>query len=401
MSDSQGAQNAANNNNDDDSSGDEAGFQPVASPSFIMSGTAGRAGFPADSGIDEANLHKPEDITAVFDDVSPSTPRWVPAIEKFLKDDCSVTEILEPAEIDELCNAAIGALSVEPSLLSIDVVEGSSLAIVGDVHGQFADLVHHILPQKGPKRSFLFLGDYVDRGPQSLEAICLLLALKVTYPRNVFMLRGNHEEAQTSRIYGFFSEAVQKYQNSGTDIWSRVNEVFCHIPVAALVTSANGQRRFFCAHGGLSPDLTDLARVRNIDRVDYGATLDNTSAAIMDGLLWSDPVQEGNSLRFRPNERGCGFVFGPAATQEFCADNNVTLVIRAHQMAMEGYNWSHNQLCLTVFSAPNYCGISNNLGAVAVVDSGLEPTFVQYKSAPSKAHVGPPAPMALPPFFFR
>jgi serine/threonine-protein phosphatase 2A catalytic subunit len=290
---------------------------------------------------------------------------------------------------------------VEPSLLDIEIAPGSSLAIVGDVHGQFADLVHHILPQKGPNRQFLFLGDYVDRGPQSLETIVLLLALKVTYPKHVYLLRGNHEEAQTSRIYGFYSEAVQKYEVNGTEVWSRVNEVFCHIPIAAVVSANEGRKRVFCAHGGLSPDLTDLQRVRSIDRVDYGATLDNTSAGIMDGLLWSDPITEGSSLRFRPNERGCGFVFGPVATQEFCSENKIAFVIRAHQMAMEGYNWSHSNLCLTVFSAPNYCGISNNLGAVLLMNDGLEASFVQYKSAPGKSHVGPPAPMSLPPFFFR
>ncbi len=139
--------------------------------------------------------------------------------------------------------------------------------------------------------------------------------------------------------------------------------------------------------------------ISEIDRVDYGATLDNAATHIIDGLLWSDPVPEGSALRYRPNDRGCGFAFGPKATEEFCGENNVSLVIRAHQMAMEGFAWNHGNLCLTVFSAPNYCGLSNNLGCVLLVDDRLETTFVQYKSAPSKNQTAPPV-RSLPPFFF-
>ena len=108
-------------------------------------------------------------------------------------------------EIRTLCLKSREIFLSQPILLELE----APLKICGDIHGQYTDLLR-LFEYGGfpPEANYLFLGDYVDRGKQSLETICLLLAYKIKYPENFFLLRGNHECASINRIYGFYDECM-------------------------------------------------------------------------------------------------------------------------------------------------------------------------------------------------
>merc|ERR1719409_807996 len=138
-----------------------------------------------------------------------ATTSWVPPTRRRIsgKPGKATQVSLKEEEIHSLVNKARKIFMAQPVLLELE----APLKIVGDVHGQYPDLLR-LFEYGGfpPEANYLFLGDYVDRGPQGLECICLLLAYKIKYPENFFMLRGNHECSSINRIYGFYDECKRR-----------------------------------------------------------------------------------------------------------------------------------------------------------------------------------------------
>ena len=156
------------------------------------------------------------------------------------------------------------------------------IKVIGDIHAQFQDLNRLFdLIGRVPQERLLFLGDYVDRGPQGIEVLVLLFSLKIRHRHRIYILRGNHETPSVNKIYGFYNECAMKY---GVGLWWDFQACFNRIPMAGLVS-----KRILCVHGGVSPEVTSLDVIRNIVRpcepLDRGLLID---------LLWSDPTNKGD-----------------------------------------------------------------------------------------------------------
>lgn len=243
------------------------------------------------------------------------------------------------------------------------------VVVCGDIHGQFEDLMElFTISGPIPEVNYLFMGDYVDRGYSSVECVSLLLCLKVRYPNRVTILRGNHESRQTTKIYGFYDECVEKYGTA--QMWTIFTGLFNFMPLAAIVDNC-----IFCLHGGLSPSAKTIDRIQSINRIQ-----EIPHDGPMSDLLWSDP---GENTGWGQSPRGAGFYWGSDISKEFIAKNNLTNIYRAHQLVMGGYNWEHSNQVATIFSAPNYCYRCGNDAAVMELSDNLVYKPITYKSAPN------------------
>ena len=245
----------------------------------------------------------------------------------------------------------------QPMLLELE----APIKICGDIHGQYPDLLR-LFDYGGvpPESNYLFLGDYVDRGKQSLEVICLLFAYKVKYPENFFLLRGNHETQSINKIYGFYDECKRRY-NPG--LWKLFTQCFDCLPVAALI-----DEKIICMHGGLSPDFRSFDLIRDISR-----PTDVPDKGLLCDLLWADPDKD--TAEWGENERGVSYTFGTKVVEQILDKHDLDLVCRAHQVVEDGYEFFAGRRLVTIFSAPNYCGEFDNAGAMMSVDESLTCSF--------------------------
>lgn len=216
---------------------------------------------------------------------------------------------LSVQDATSLCNQAREIFMTQPMLLEL----GAPIKICGDVHGQYTDLLrlfeyggfppevslcyplllfyfsvahalvcqwsahlHRFLRFCRGKANYLFLGDYVDRGKQSLEVVCLLFAYKIKYPENFFLLRGNHECAGINRIYGFYDECRRRFS---VKMWKQFCNTFNCLPCCAVIDD-----KIICMHGGLSPELSQMEQIANIQR-----PCDVPDTGLLCDILWADP----------------------------------------------------------------------------------------------------------------
>ncbi|KAG1459507.1 hypothetical protein G6F56_006150 [Rhizopus delemar] len=257
-------------------------------------------------------------------------------------------------------------LKTEPNLLEV----GAPITVCGDIHGQYYDLMKLFEVGGDPANTtYLFLGDYVDRGYFSIECVLYLWSLKMWYPNTFFLLRGNHECRHLTDYFTFKIECRHKYTES---VYDACMESFCSLPLAAVMN-----RQFLCIHGGLSPELQTLDDLKKIDRFREPPT-----HGLMCDLLWADPLEDfgqekTNDLFVHNHVRGCSYFYSYHAACQFLERNNLLSIIRAHEAQDAGYRMYRKSKTtsfpsvMTIFSAPNYLDLYNNKAAVLKYENNV------------------------------
>ena len=242
--------------------------------------------------------------------------------------------------------------------------------------------------------SYLFNGDFVDRGSWSTEIALVLYSYKWLYPDAFFINRGNHETDDMNKVYGFEGECRAKYNDR---VFKLFSESFSALPLATLIG-----KRFLTLHGGLfSDDNITLDDIRSLNR--HSQRQPGQQGLMME-MLWTDPQPTPGRGK---SKRGVGLQFGPDVTKRFCEKNGLEAIIRSHEVRMEGYDVEHDGRCITggcqarllssavhlsprplidpsapVFSAPKYCDSTENKGAYITIGPDYKLEYHKFDAVP-------------------
>ncbi|KFQ58745.1 Serine/threonine-protein phosphatase with EF-hands 1, partial [Pelecanus crispus] len=300
-----------------------------------------------------------------------------------------------------------------PNITHLSTSYSREITVCGDLHGNLDDLLLIFYKNGLPSEQnrYVFNGDFVDRGKNSMEILIILFAFLLIYPNDLHLNRGNHEDYIMNLRYGFTKEVSKKYKDHGKQILRLLRDVFSWLPLATIIDS-----KVLILHGGIS-DTTDLDFLNALERnkvkdhIHVGLVLPSKHVAnqnvagktqhisssgstepsdpalkewkqvvcylqILD-ILWSDPRSQNGCT---PNKRrGGGCYFGPDVTAKLFERYNLKMLIRSHEFKPEGYEISHNGKVITIFSASNYYEEGSNRGAYIKLNPELIPRFVQYR----------------------
>ena len=290
--------------------------------------------------------------------------------------ECTLNDV---PKIQTVCSLVIPILESEPSILQLS----GRFIVVGDIHGNF-DALLDIFGKVGYPNciSYLFLGDYVDRGPKSLEVSVFLFCLKVLFPKNIYLLRGNHDnpisQTSSSIFSGSNSFSNQLEYNGFLEIGEIVSNCFSYLPLACILNTD------FLVHAGISPLIktrSDLFKINKpIDGCKEGtATFD---------FLWSDP--QNITTDFAPNtKRGASYFYGQSAVDSFLTECRFSNIIRAHEYCVNGYNRPLKKV-VTLFSSYNYLNLENKAAILEHnIDSGQLITISHSNDEKKKRNIYP------------
>jgi len=282
----------------------------------------------------------------------------------------SLKEILEvPQKISKLNYSIISAILDEAKkmfndenlLLEFANNSENQIFIIGDIHGNLTSLLKFIELFKSIKPiRVIFLGDIVDRGPYQLECLIIVLILKILEPNTYYLLKGNHETLEMNKYYGFYQDFTTRFKNEAN--FDEILALYHLLPYAALINN-----QILCVHGGIPEDIDILSKLKGIKTNDLPKIRDSLSKELIQ-ITWNDPKE--NIQGFTESFRGPGIkFFGKDVFEEFINYNNLSSLIRSHEMFPEGYKWFFDNRLLSIFSSENYRkGYNKNSASYAMIN---------------------------------
>ncbi len=237
----------------------------------------------------------------------------------------------------------IGYFTVSGKLIKLEPI-GEAL-IVGDLHGDLESLVDIIKGSNFLEKMTenqdaiaIFLGDYGDRGAYSAEIYYTVLKLKLLFPEQIILMRGNHEgpEDLLASPHDLPVQFKAKFDENWTDAYAKIRELF-----ANLYNAVHVEERYLIVHGGLSPKLS------TVEDLAY-AHVTHPKQRFLEDILWSDPDDVVKNVY--PSPRGAGKLFGKNITDNVLKKLNVKILIRGHEPSQEGFKIDHGGKVLTLFS---------------------------------------------------
>ena len=235
---------------------------------------------------------------------------------------------------------------------------------IGDTHGSFEDTYRIIdyfirVFQVNPQIKIIWLGDYVDRNPFDLQNLAFIITFWILFPNNVFLLRGNHEDATVCSRYGFSQHLYEKAGSKEyfTPIWDQVNQFFSHLPLG--FQTQIGEKRVLALHGGIPFDVNNYSPV-DLNHIGKKLNCFQTEHFDMDTLsqtiLWADPDPINLTTGVAPTPRTGRPRFSYQAFNDFMQLNKLDLLIRAHEKFSNGYSLLWDKRLISLFSTSTYDG---------------------------------------------
>ncbi len=230
----------------------------------------------------------------------------------------------------------------------VEIIGYDEVYVIGDLHGDYNTLIDFLSRERILEKlvesniKVVFLGDYVDRGPQQVETLISLLLLKKQYPDKIVLLRGNHEPPPllTPIPHDFIDVLEERYGGEGLMVYRRCYKLFQRLPYMARIPG-----KILFLHGG--PPV-DILKSKSFEEA-FSIGLLSVDDDILEDILWSDPIDEP-SIEYAPSGRGAGHLYGPKITEKTLELSGTKYIVRGHE-PVQGHLMNHRGRVITLFSS--------------------------------------------------